>query len=108
DERSTKIKPVRLRRGPVEKRLFLVSGISGGDALEGIPDHRIVDRIPVRREIALEHAALRTKVVYAMPVERSPVLGQLRRGSGRREFVETHTEIGHAQPAELDENVRAF
>src|SRR4029434_9218711 len=45
--------------GSAEQRGLLVGRATGGDALEGVPHHRIAAHTLVDREIALEHRALR-------------------------------------------------
>src|SRR5262245_2464481 len=98
--RLFEIQPVRLRRGPVEERLLLGSGISGSHALESVPHDREADGLAVRREIALEHATLGTELVDAVPEQRPPRPGELVRRRGPREPVEAESEIGHAEPAQ--------
>src|SRR5688572_2478249 len=104
---SVEAQSVDLGGGAVEKRMLLVSGIALGDALHRVPQHWVRNRVAVRREVALEHAAPRAERLDAMLVERTPSGRKLLRGRRRIEPIQTQPQIRHAKPAELDVHVGA-
>src|ERR1700730_12357188 len=88
--------------GAAEQRGFLVGGTAGGDALEGVPHHRIAAHAFVDREIALEHRALRAEGSDAGLDVRAPGLLEILRGGRHVVFEESKACQLHAQPADLD------
>src|SRR5215469_14185985 len=79
-----------------------------GDPLEGIEDHLIAALALVRREIALEHAALRPQSLDAGLDVGPPGGGQLFRGRRSRTFMKIIAEQSHRKPTELHHDVGAF
>src|SRR5712691_7426343 len=81
---------------------------AGRDALEGVPQLGVAAGLLVRREVALEHAALGAERLDARLEIHPPCGGEV---LGRRRYLalgEIEAERGHADAAELDVDVRAF
>src|SRR6202022_618788 len=91
----------------VERRLFGCRRASG-NALESVPQLGVAARLLVRREVALEHAAIGTEGLDAGFYILAPCGGKF---FGRRRnvaFVEVETKRGTADTSELDVDVWAF
>src|SRR3984893_765649 len=93
--------------GAAEQRGFLVGGAAGGDALEGVPHHRIAAHALVDREIALEYRALRTERGDAGLDIWAPGLLEILRGGRHVVLEEGKAGELHAQPSDLDVDIRA-
>src|SRR6516164_7381647 len=81
---------------------------AGCDALERVPQLGVAARLLVRREVALEHAAVDAKGFDARLDILAPRRGELFGGRRHVALVEVEAERGHADTAELDVDVRAF
>src|SRR5471032_1074008 len=78
----------------------------GGQPLEGIPQHAEARGDLVDREIALEHAALGAEQLDAGLDPGLVGLGERLGARRRRLLVEFEEAQGHAEPAQLDVDVR--
>src|SRR3984893_12391628 len=93
--------------GAAEQRGLLVGGAPGGDALEGVPHHRIAATTLVDREIALEYRTLRTERGDAGLDIWAPGLLEILRGGRHVVLEEGKAGELHAQPSDLDVDIRA-
>src|SRR5690349_3228788 len=83
---------IRLLCSAAEQGGLLVGGAPGGDALEGIPHHRVAAHALVDRKVAFEHRALGTEGIDAGLDVRAPSLFKLLRR--RRRVVLEKAETG--------------
>src|SRR5277367_1110096 len=95
------------RSAAIERRLFRGRRV-GGDALERIPELGVAARLLVRREVALEHAAVRAKGFDAGLDVLAPRRGEIFGGRRQVALVEVEAERGHPDAAELDVDIRTF
>src|SRR6516225_4386043 len=95
------------RGAAVEGGLFGRRG-ARGDALERVPELGVAARLLVRREVALEHAAVRPEGFDAGLNILAPGGGKLFGGGRHVTLLKVEAERGHADPAELDVDVWAF
>src|SRR5262249_39729952 len=79
-----------------------------GDALERVPQLGIAARLLVGREVAFEHAAFGAEGLDARLEILPPRCGEVGRGRRQVALVKVEAERGHADAAELDDEVRAF
>src|ERR1700744_2039264 len=102
------MQPLEIRRRPREQLSLLALAEIGGDALEGVEDHLVAALALIRREVALEHAAVgaeRLDAGFEIGFPRSRRLLGVRR---LRPFMEAETGQPHGEAAELHHHVRAF
>ena len=100
--------PIDLRRGAAVERRLLCCRCVGGDALERVPQLGVAAGLLVRREVALEHAAVDAERLDAVLDIRPPGRGEIL-GPGRHvAFMEVEADRYHAETAELAIDVRAF
>ena len=96
------------RRGAAVERLLVGRRRAGGDPLEGVPQLGVAAGLLVRREVALEHAAVGAERLDARLDVLAPRRGEFLGRRRRVALVEVEAERGHADAAELDVDVRAF
>src|SRR5689334_1026055 len=100
--------PVHLRRGAAVQCLLLRSRCIRGDPLERVPQLGIAAGLLVRREVALEHAAVDAERLDAGLDVLTPRGRQVLRGRRQLALVEVEAERHHADPTQLAVDVRAF
>ena len=88
--------------------MLLRVSVGGRNALEGIPNHMVVDRLSIRREVALKHTALRTKLLNAILEEGTPRLRQHLRPCGSFKLIKAKSKVTHTQTTKLHKNIRAL
>src|SRR6266487_4378968 len=99
--------PAALSRLAAVERLLFRGRCTGSEALERIPQLGVAARLLVRREVALEHAALGTERLDAGLDIRPPRGGQRLRRRRHVALMEVEAERWHADAPELHVPIRA-
>src|SRR5690348_14708390 len=102
DWMSGQLEPVEIRCRLREQRGLLAVVVAGGKPLEGVEDHLIAGLALIRREVALEHAAVRAECLDACLDIGLPRRGGLFRVRRLRPFMEAEARQHHCEPAKLD------
>src|SRR5438132_11171909 len=91
-----------------EQLSLLIGRVAGGQAFEGVPQDGIARTDTVRREVALEHAAIGAERRDADLEIGLVGARQLLRGRRCLTRVEVEYAEQHAEPTELDDDVLAL